>query len=105
MRSCENYIGNMVYVGVLAQILGIDLDKIKAALAFHFKDKTSAIDLNYGMVESAYLWSAGKHKKNRSIYEVLPMDVSDGKIMADGNTAAALGCNIWWCSVCWLVSL
>ena len=86
----REYIGNMVYVGVLAQILGIDLDKIKAALAFHFKDKASAVDLNYGMVESAYLWSAENIKKTDQ-YEVLPMNIADGKIMADGNTAAALG--------------
>ena len=86
----REYIGNMVYVGVLAQILGIDLDKIKTALAFHFKDKVSAVDLNYGMVESAYLWSEENIKKTDQ-YEVLPMNVAEGKIMADGNTAAALG--------------
>ena len=32
----------MVYVGVLAQMLGIDLDKIYQALNFHFKGKTEA---------------------------------------------------------------
>ena len=32
----RDLVGNMVYVGVLAAMLGIDMDKIYAALEFHF---------------------------------------------------------------------
>ncbi len=41
----RDYIANMVYVGIVAQILGIELDKILMALDFHFKGKKAAIEL------------------------------------------------------------
>ncbi len=40
--NLRDYIANMVYVGVVAWLLGIDLDKIYQALDFHFKGKTKA---------------------------------------------------------------
>ena len=40
----RDYIANMVYVGVLAKMLGIDLQKIKQALDFHFKGKAKPIE-------------------------------------------------------------
>jgi 2-oxoglutarate ferredoxin oxidoreductase subunit alpha len=40
----RDLVGNMVYVGVLAQMIGIELDKIYAALNFHFKGKQKPID-------------------------------------------------------------
>ncbi|HNO84615.1 MAG TPA: 2-oxoacid:acceptor oxidoreductase family protein, partial [Anaerolineales bacterium] len=33
----RDLVGNMVYVGVLAQMINLDMDKILAALTFHFK--------------------------------------------------------------------
>jgi 2-oxoglutarate ferredoxin oxidoreductase subunit alpha len=88
--NLKNYIANMVYVGVLAQVLGIDLDKIYQALEFHFKGKQKPIDLNYGVVQKAAAWAAENLEK-RDPYRVEPMDATKDYIMADGNTAAALG--------------
>lgn len=88
--ALRDYIANMVYVGVLAQMLGIDLDKIYAALNFHFKGRPKPVDLNFGVVTSAYEWAAANlEKKDR--YFVAEMDATQGYIMADGNTASALG--------------
>ena len=80
----------MVYVGVLTHMLGIDLDKIYQALDFHFKGKTKAIDLNFGVVKAAIKW-AEENLEKKDPYRVEPMALTDGYIMADGNTAAALG--------------
>ena len=88
--SLKNYIANMVYVGVLAQMLGIDLEKIRQALDFHFKGKQKPIDLNFGVIQKAAAWAADNLEK-RDPYWVEPMDATQGYIMADGNTAAALG--------------
>ena len=88
--SLRNYVANMVYVGILAQLLGIDLERIKQALEFHFKGKQKPIDLNFGLVKSAAHWAAENLDKNDS-YQVEPMEATDGLIMSDGNTAAALG--------------
>ncbi|MFM8320470.1 MAG: 2-oxoacid:acceptor oxidoreductase family protein, partial [Chloroflexota bacterium] len=88
--NLRDYVANMVYVGVLAWLLNIDLDKIYQALDFHFKGKSRAIDLNFGVVKSAYDWAYATLKKNDP-YRVEPMNATEGYIMADGNTAGALG--------------
>ncbi len=88
--NLKNYVANMVYVGVLAQILGIDLDSIYQALDFHFKGKQKPIDLNFGIVKKAVAW-AEENLEKRDPYRVEAMDKTGDFIMTDGNTAAALG--------------
>lgn len=86
----RDLIGNMVYVGVLAQILGINLEDIRAALVFHFKGKQKPIDLNFTMVKAGAGW-AKENLRKADPYYVEPLDQTKGLIMADGNTAAAIG--------------
>lgn len=88
--NLRNYVANMVYVGVLTQNLGIDIEKIYQALDFHFKGKQKPIDLNFNIIKAALEWAEGNLEK-RDSYRVEPMANTDGYIMADGNTAAALG--------------
>jgi 2-oxoglutarate ferredoxin oxidoreductase subunit alpha len=88
--NIRDYIANMVYVGIVANILGIDMDNINHALEFHFKGKQKPIDLNWGMVKSAFDWAA-KNLLKTDPYSVKPSNKTAGFIMADGNTAAALG--------------
>ncbi len=88
--TLRDYISNMVYVGVLAHMLGIDMQAIKSALDFHFKGKAQAVDSNFSTIQSAAEWAAQNLKKSDP-YFVEPMDATSGYIMADGNTAAALG--------------
>jgi 2-oxoglutarate ferredoxin oxidoreductase subunit alpha len=86
----RDLVSNMVYVGILAQMLGIDLAKIEAALNFHFKGKQKPIDMNLGMVRAGSEW-ARLNLQKQDPYFVEPMTKTDGLIMADGNTAAAIG--------------
>ena len=58
--NLRDYIANMVYVGVVANILGIDMDKIYQALDFHFKGKQKPIDLNFGVIQAAFAWACRK---------------------------------------------
>lgn len=88
--NLRDYVANMVYVGVLAQMLEIELDKIYQALNFHFKGKTKPIDLNFNVVQAAAEWASVNLEKTDPFY-VRPMDATHDYIMADGNTAAALG--------------
>ena len=88
--NLRDYIANMVYVGVVANILGIEMDKIYQALDFHFKGKQKPIDLNWGVVKASADWAAANLQKTDP-YFVRPSDKTEGYIMADGNTAAALG--------------
>jgi 2-oxoglutarate/2-oxoacid ferredoxin oxidoreductase subunit alpha len=88
--NLRDYIANMVYVGVVANVMGIDMDNIYLALDFHFKGKQKPIELNWGMIKKSYDWaSTNLHKTDR--YYVKPSNKTEGFIMADGNTAAALG--------------
>jgi 2-oxoglutarate ferredoxin oxidoreductase subunit alpha len=88
--NLRDYVANMVYVGVVAHILGIEMDAIRQALNFHFKGKEKPIQLNFGVIQAAADWAAANLTK-RDPYRVAPADRTSGYIMADGNTAAALG--------------
>lgn len=83
-------VGNMVYVGVLAQMIGIEIDKIEAALDFHFKGKQKPINMNMGAVKAGAEWAQANLEK-KDPYYIEPMEKTHGMIMADGNTAAAIG--------------
>jgi 2-oxoglutarate/2-oxoacid ferredoxin oxidoreductase subunit alpha len=89
--NLQKYIANMVYVGVVAYLLEMELDEIKAALAWNFGGKTKPIELNWGMVMAAYNW-AQANIVNDQPYRVQRMTgFNEGTVLIDGNTAAALG--------------
>lgn len=89
-NNLRDYVANMVYVGVVAHMLGIDLRAIHAALDFHFRGKQGPIDSNFQIIKAAVEWSAENLVKTDP-YSVEPMDATSGYILADGNTAAAIG--------------
>ena len=86
----RDLVGNMVYVGILAQMIGMDINMILAALTFHFKGKQKPIDMNFNAVKAGAEWAKANLEKKDPFY-VEPMNKTAGLIMADGNTAAALG--------------
>jgi len=86
----RDLVGNMVYVGVLAQIIDIDLETIQAALTFHFKGKQKPIDMNLNAVKAGAEWAKTNLEK-KDPFKLERMSKTDGLIMADGNTAGALG--------------
>jgi len=88
--NLKDLVANMVYVGILAQMLGIDLSTIKSALEFHFKGRQKPVDLNFNVVQSAADWAKTNLTK-KDPYFVERTNKTEGLIMTDGNTAAALG--------------
>ncbi len=89
--NLRDYIANMVYVGVVGQILGIEMDELYSALDFHFKGKKKAIDSNFDVIKAAADWAAANLEK-KDAYRVERMSgKTENCIMADGNTSAALG--------------
>ena len=88
--NLRDMIANMVYVGILAQMIGIDMEKIDAALSFAFKGRRKAVDLNLNVAKSAAAWAKANLEK-KDPYYIEPMNKTDGLIMTDGNTAAAIG--------------
>ena len=84
------YLANMVYVGILAYIIGIDLEKIEEALDQHFNSRRSAVEPNLNVIQSAFDWAQNNLKLNKKYY-LQASDRNEEKILIDGNTAAALG--------------
>lgn len=82
---------NMIYDGVLAQLLGIDLDEMHKALVKQFGPrKAKAAELNWEAVQAGYEY-AGKNLSKTDRLHIEPMDATAGKIIIDGNSASALG--------------
>jgi 2-oxoglutarate ferredoxin oxidoreductase subunit alpha len=88
--ALRDYIANMVYVGVLAQILGIEMEEIRSALETHFHGNQRPIKLNMSMIEAAAAW-ANENLEKRDPYFVRRDGKNKDQILIDGNTAGALG--------------
>ena len=81
---------NMVYVGVMAQLLEIDMDCVYAALQKQFAKKQKALDLNFGAVKAGAAYFAEKLTKLDPFF-IEHMNATAGKIVIDGNSACGLG--------------
>src|SRR5690606_12276199 len=82
---------NMVYDGVLAELLSIDLDEMKKALTRQLGRKPKALALNMAALDAGRAWAAENLKK-ADPYVIEPMDRTQGQILIEGNAAAAMGC-------------
>jgi 2-oxoglutarate ferredoxin oxidoreductase subunit alpha len=82
---------NMIYVGVVAKLLEIDMAEVEKAIRKQFATKAKAANLNLAAVKAGYDYAAASLTK-RDPYFVQRMDKTKGKIIIDGNSAAALGC-------------
>jgi 2-oxoglutarate/2-oxoacid ferredoxin oxidoreductase subunit alpha len=81
---------NMIYVGVVAKLISLDLKVVEAALRRQFAKKQKAADLNWAAVEAGYNYAAESITK-QDPFVLERMHATDGKIIIDGNAAAALG--------------
>ena len=82
---------NMIYDGVVARLLGIDMDQVERALRKQFKKKVKAAELNWNAAKVGHSY-AEQNIPKRDPYWVESMNATQGKIIIDGNSAAALGC-------------
>jgi 2-oxoglutarate ferredoxin oxidoreductase subunit alpha len=83
---------NMLYDGVAAHLLGIDLEQMRKALYKQFGPrKKKAADLNWGAVLAGKKYAEENLTKSDPCW-VEAMDCTAGKMIIEGNTAAALGC-------------
>ncbi len=82
---------NMIYDGIVAWLLSIEMDEIRKALVKQFgKRKAKAADLNWGAAQAGYDYAAKTFTK-ADPYRVERMNANVGKIIVEGNTACALG--------------
>ena len=82
---------NMIYVGVVAQLLDIDMAEVEKAIRKQFAKKVKAANLNLGAAQAGYDYARANLTK-QDPFRIARMDKTAGKIIIDGNSAAALGC-------------
>jgi len=81
---------NMIYVGVAAQLLSIDVKALEGAVRKQFAKKQKAADLNWAAVEAGFNYAAQSLTK-QDPFVLERMHATEGKIIIDGNAACALG--------------
>ena len=82
---------NMIYVGVVAKLLEIDMAEVEKAIRKQFATKVKAANLNFAAAKAGFDYAAASLTK-QDPYFIQCMDKTAGKIIIDGNSAAALGC-------------
>jgi 2-oxoglutarate ferredoxin oxidoreductase subunit alpha len=81
---------NMVYVGVAAFLLSIDMELVEKTVRKQFAKKVKAAELNLTAVRVGFDYAKSTLTK-QDPYVVEPMQATQGKIIIDGNAAAAMG--------------
>jgi len=82
----------MIYDGVVGHLIGIEMEEIHKALFKQFgPKKVKAAELNWNAVQAGRDYAAANLPKTDPC-RVERMNETAGKIIIDGNAAAALGC-------------
>ena len=82
---------NIVYVGVLAELLGITDEALHKAVAGQFKGKASAIELNKTALGLGRDYAKENFTKTDP-YVVESREIEQQRFFMEGNEAVALGC-------------
>jgi 2-oxoglutarate ferredoxin oxidoreductase subunit alpha len=82
---------NMIYDGILAKLLGIDMALMDKALNKQLGKKGRAVSLNIGALKAGSDYAEANFTKQDPYY-IEPMNETSGKILIEGNAAAAIGC-------------
>jgi 2-oxoglutarate/2-oxoacid ferredoxin oxidoreductase subunit alpha len=82
---------NMIYDGILAKLLNIDLALMEQALNKQLGKKAKAVTLNAGALKAGFEY-AEKNFTKQDPFFIEKMNLTAGKILIEGNAAAAIGC-------------
>ena len=83
----------MVYVGVVAQLLNLDMAEVEKALRKQFAKKVKAAELNWNAAKAGYDYAASSLTK-ADPFTIERMNKTSGMIIIDGNSAAAMGSHV-----------
>ncbi|HEY7679606.1 MAG TPA: 2-oxoacid:acceptor oxidoreductase subunit alpha [Terriglobia bacterium] len=82
---------NMIYVGALAYLLDIEMGEAQNALNKQLGSKPKALALNWNAIQAGFDFAAQNFPKFDR-FGIARMNKTAGKILIDGNSAAAIGC-------------
>jgi len=91
---------NILYVGALAQLLGIEMGVIEALFGEQFRGKERLLASNVRALHLGRDFAAEHLQHEKVGLRVDKRDLVGERILVDGNTAAALGCVYGGASVC-----
>jgi len=95
----RKFLSNMVYVGVLSELLALDEKILNGAMEHQFQGKLDVLEVNAQAVMAGRTYA--KEHLSQLRFPFLAQIVSganDGKILIDGNAAAAIGLLYGGCS-------
>src|SRR5438309_11052941 len=78
---------NMIYVGVVAKLLDIEMGEVEKALRKQFAKKVKAANLNLAAVQAGYDYASSSLTK-ADPFRIERLDKNHGKIIIDGNAAS-----------------
>ncbi len=81
---------NMIYDGILAKLLGIEMEEIHRAIQKQFRKKVKAAEMNWNAAVAGFDY-AEKNLVKTDPFVLQRMDATKGKILVEGNAATALG--------------
>ena len=89
--TLRKQLANMIYVGVVAGLLGIQWESVEHAVKRQFLAKPKAVPVNLDAIKVGYdYWQDNFSKQDP--YRLEPMTGTvEGKVLVEGNQAAALG--------------
>jgi len=94
----RKYLQNMIYVGVVAELIGLDPAAVERALRDQFRAKPKAAELNLEAIQLGVSY-ARENLTKTDPFRVAAMDRTRGTVLLDGNRAAALGAIMAGCTV------
>ncbi|MHB8571873.1 MAG: 2-oxoacid:acceptor oxidoreductase subunit alpha [Candidatus Dormibacteria bacterium] len=95
----RKYLTNMIYVGAVAWLLDIPMEVIEAAVQHQFARKPKAVPLNMDSIRLGYDHCVENHER-QDLFRVERLTGKvEGKILMEGNQAAALGALMGGCTV------
>jgi 2-oxoglutarate ferredoxin oxidoreductase subunit alpha len=89
---------NMIYVGIMANLLSLDMGEVEYVIRKTFRNKANATELNLKSVRAGFEFAAANLVKTDP-FRIERMTENLGKMIIDGNRAAALGAMFGGCTV------
>ncbi|MHC5210857.1 MAG: 2-oxoacid:acceptor oxidoreductase subunit alpha [Planctomycetota bacterium] len=84
-------LANMVYVGAVSELLGLDPEVLKGTVADQFANKEKVVKLNQDVMDAGAKYARENFDRSLCPYRVEARDLTRDQILIEGNMASALG--------------
>ncbi len=89
--KAKKLLANIVYIGVLANLLELDWDILSSTLSDQFGGKESLVEMNKLTMKKGFEFAQDHLRADKFPFKSHKTDQTKGKMIIDGNSASALG--------------